>query len=175
MASMSRDEAVLPSTGAGAEAGQFATPERYKRPESVLVVIFTQRGEFLLLRRIWPPAFWQSVTGSLREDETRRAAAIREVGEETGIMAPSALIDLGCSQRFPIPPRWRRARYAPGIHYNREYWFALPLAHRRRVRLNPREHLDHLWLPAARAASLTRSWTNRLAIQYLAGRAGLTR
>lgn len=143
------------------------TDLRYKRPESVLVVIFTHAGDFLLLRRTWPRNFWQSVTGSLARGETPRAAANREVREETGISAPGALIDLGLSQRFAIPPKWRRVRYAPSVHYNREYWFALPLAHRRHVQLNPREHLEHLWVPAARAASLTGSWTNRLAIQHL--------
>jgi len=143
-------------------------PPTYKRPESVLVVIFTQGGDFLLLRRTWPRNFWQSVTGSLAQGEAPHAAAIREVAEETGISAPAALIDLRLSQRFAIPPQWRRTRYAPGVHYNREHWLALPLAHRRQVRLNPREHLDYIWVPAARAASLTGSWTNRLAIQHLA-------
>jgi len=103
----------------------------------------------------------------LMRGETPRAAAIREVREESGISAPAALIDLGLGQRFAIPPKWR-GRYAPGVHYNREHWFALPLAYRRGVRLRPREHLDHLWVSAARAATLTGSWTNRLAIQVVA-------
>ncbi|HEX6549558.1 MAG TPA: dihydroneopterin triphosphate diphosphatase, partial [Gammaproteobacteria bacterium] len=34
----------------------------FKRPESVLVVIYTSRGEVLQLRRREPADFWQSVT-----------------------------------------------------------------------------------------------------------------
>jgi dATP pyrophosphohydrolase len=153
-------------TGPAAEGGAVTD---YKRPESVLVVIVTAAGEFLLLRRTWPAGFWQSVTGSLMRGETPRAAAIREVREETGISAPAALIDLDHTERFAIPPRWRRSRYAPGVHYNCEHWFALPLAQRRIVRLRPREHVEYRWLPAARAAASTGSWTNRLAIQVVAG------
>jgi dATP pyrophosphohydrolase len=46
---------------------------RYKRPESVLVVIHTATGEVLVLRRCQPPDFWQSVTGSLRWEEIESA------------------------------------------------------------------------------------------------------
>lgn len=138
-----------------------------KRPESVLVVVFTLGGEVLMLRRNWPSGFWQSVTGSLKRGERPQDAAVREVREETGL-AVTGLLDLLCTQRFPIPHKWRD-RYAPGVHYNREHWLALPLAHRRAVRLQPREHSEYVWLPAARAAALTASWTNRLAIQRLFG------
>lgn len=133
----------------------------------MLVVIFTRGGELLLLRRTWPKDFWQSVTGSLRRGEQPRDAAVREVREETGIEA-RGLIDLAWTQRFSIPCEWR-GRYGPGVHYNREHWFALPLAHRRLVHLQPREHSEYQWLPAARAAQLASSWTNRLAIYRLCG------
>jgi len=56
----------------------------YKRPESVLVVIHTPRGEVLLLRRRQPADFWQSVTGSLEWGESTAQAARRELAEETG-------------------------------------------------------------------------------------------
>ena len=42
-----------------------------------------------------------------------------------------------------------RARYAPKVRFNREYWFALVLETRRLIRLNPAEHLEYRWLPAA--------------------------
>lgn len=58
----------------------------YKIPESVLVVIYTiRRKRILMLKRKDDTTFWQSVTGSLEQNETARDAAIREVLEETGI------------------------------------------------------------------------------------------
>jgi dihydroneopterin triphosphate diphosphatase len=135
----------------------------FKRPQSVLVVICTRRGEFLLLRRVRPAGFWQSVTGSLERGESPRLAAAREVREETGLHVGGGLIDLRHSVLFPIIPEWRK-RYAPNIYFNREYWFALVLNNRRIVQLNAREHLEYRWVSAQVAAQLTGSWTNRQAI-----------
>ena len=39
--------------------------KRFKRPESILVVIYTRHGDVLLMERTRPAGFWQSVTGSL--------------------------------------------------------------------------------------------------------------
>lgn len=139
----------------------------YKRPQSVLVVICTRGGEFLMLRRAHPCQFWQSVTGCLRPGESPRLAAVREVREETGLESGDRLIDLRRSVLFPIVRAWQ-ARYAPRVHFNREYWFALVLETRRLIRLNPEEHLEYRWLPAQRAAALASSWTNRDAIRALA-------
>ncbi len=139
-----------------------------KRPISVLVVVFTQAGEFLLLNRVRPPRFWQSVTGSLLSGESPRCAALRELQEETGLRAGGRLIDLQSSRLFPIKPAWR-ARYRAGLCFNREHWFALQLPGRRLIRLAADEHSDHRWLDAAAAARLTGSWTNRDAIRLLSG------
>ena len=63
-------------------------PPSWKRPESVLVVVYTAADEVLVLLRRQPPDFWQSVTGSLRWDETHPLdAARRELREETGLDA----------------------------------------------------------------------------------------
>lgn len=140
----------------------------YKRPESVLVVVATQAGEVLMLRRTHPADFWQSVTGSLRAGESPRLAALRELYEETRLRAGSALVDLHHAVSFPILPAWR-SRYAPTAHFNREHWLALWLAGRRLVRLNSREHAAARWLPWSRAAELASSWTNRAAILRLFG------
>ena len=80
------------------DAEPALTPEpegraAYKRPESVLVVVLTWPGEFLLLRRSEPAGFWQSVTGSLEAGEGARLAAVRELREETGLqVSPSRLL-----------------------------------------------------------------------------------
>ncbi len=137
-----------------------------KRPESVLVVVFTAAGELLLMRRTRPAGFWQSVTGSLRRGESPRSGALRELTEETGLLGASCLIDLRQTRLFPIVPAWRE-RYAPGHAFNREHWFALRLPARRLIRLNEAEHAQYRWLPLDGALALASSWTNRDAMRLL--------
>ena len=136
---------------------------KYKRPESVLVLIYTAGGEVLMLRRRQPANFWQSVTGSLQWGESPRQAALRELYEETGLRAAHLLVDCRRWVRFPIIEPWRK-RYAPDTRTNLEHWFRLQLPARRLIRLNPREHTGLRWLPFDRAARLASSWTNRRAI-----------
>src|ERR1700730_16000896 len=85
----------------------------FRRPESVLIVIYTATGDFLLLERRRPPGFWQSVTGSLEWGETADEAARREVIEETGI-TQGFLRNLQWTQMFEILPSFGKT-YAPGI------------------------------------------------------------
>ena len=131
----------------------------YKIPQSVLVVIYREDGQVLLLRRtVAAPEgepFWQSVTGSKdREVEDWRETALREVLEETGIDAADAactLHDWAIENVYDIYPRWRH-RYAPGVTRNREHVFGLCVPEGAAVRLNPREHTQFVWLPWRAAA-----------------------
>jgi dATP pyrophosphohydrolase len=142
-------------------------PSGFKRPVSVLVVVHTPTFEVLLLERVAPPGFWQSVTGSLEADETPAAAALRELAEETGIVAvPAQLVDWQRTHRFEIRPEWRR-RYAPDVSHNTEHVFSLCLPERRPVRLAADEHRAQLWLPQQEAARKVFSWSNRDAILSL--------
>lgn len=142
----------------------MSTPERFKRPESVLAVIHTPAYEILLLERLSPPGFWQSVTGSLEPGELPRQAALREIEEETGIRATDdALHDWHQTRRFEIRPEWR-ARYAPGVTHNIEHLFSLCLPQRCTVTLAPSEHVRYEWLDRDSAAARVFSWTNRDAI-----------
>lgn len=142
----------------------------FKRPVSVLVVIHTPSLQVLLLRRVRPPDFWQSVTGSLEADETPQQAALREVGEETGIVArPEDLADWQRTREFAIRPEWR-ARYAPDVTHNTEHVFSLCVPDGQRVRLAPDEHDALVWLPFEQAAEQVFSWTNREAILELPAR-----
>ena len=133
------------------------------------MVVYTRAGEILMLNRARPKGFWQSVTGSLAPGETPRAAAARELFEETGLREDHRLVDWRHSVRFPIIHPWR-TRYASGVHYNREHWFGLQLPNRRLIRLNPEEHVAARWLPIQAAARLATSWTNRDAILNLLSR-----
>ena len=138
----------------------------YKRPESVLVLVYTQAGEVLMLRRRRPAWFWQSITGSLELGESPRQAAERELFEETGLRGAGRLVDCHRSVYFPIIPPWR-SRYAPGVHLNHEHWFRLQLPGRRTLSLNPNEHLEARWLPLRQALGRAGSWTNRAVLLEL--------
>ena|SRR5579872_2702673 len=138
----------------------------YKRPESVLVVIYTARGQVLQLRRREPPGYWQSVTGSLNPGETAVRAAQREIREETGLAADTDLADSGVINRYPIHPAWRH-KFAPGIAENTEHVFSLQLPDVIDVTIDPQEHLEFRWLPREAAAALASSATDREAILSL--------
>lgn len=134
----------------------------YKRPESVLVVIYSKTGHVLMMQRAFPEEFWQSVTGSLEWDEQPREAAIRELKEETGLDA-EGLIDCDYSQEFEIYSIWRD-RYGPDVRHNREHVFLLPLADCRDIRFDPREHREFRWVSREEAIQMATSHTNSEAI-----------
>jgi dATP pyrophosphohydrolase len=137
----------------------------FKRPESVLVVVHTTALDCLLLERVQPQGFWQSVTGTLRWDETPAECAAREVDEETGLPT-AALRDAHVQQSFPILPAWR-ARYAPEVTSNVEHLWYLEVPAVRAVNLAPSEHVAYLWLPVDAAIEKVASWTNREALHRL--------
>lgn len=145
-------------------AGQRSAPG-YRRPLSVLVVVYSTDGQVLLLRRSRPFDFWQSVTGSLQAGESHADAAVRELHEETGLSGCSLRFS-GNERRFTIDPRWRH-RYAPGVTENTEFEWRCALAAPATIRLNAREHSEYCWLPFAAAIERVWSWTNRDALTAL--------
>ena len=140
----------------------------YKTPVSVLVVIHTVAGEFLLIERAAHPGYWQSVTGSLEATDADLATtARREVFEETGIPPELGnLTDWRLSNRYEIFPEWRH-RYAPGVTTNTEHLFSLCLPGRTDIRLAENEHRAAIWLAADDAAARCFSWSNRDAIRLI--------
>ena len=173
------------------------TAEEFKRPESVLVVVHTPRLECLLLERVEPQGFWQSVTGTLRWGETLARAAVREVREETGLVcAPPlaqatrahgtravpaverplpTLTETKISHRFRILPEWRH-RYAPGVTENLEHLLYLQLPATCEPTVNAEEHVTYRWMGLEEAIDKVSSWTNRQALERLrASRTGFQR
>jgi dATP pyrophosphohydrolase len=144
------------------------TPNRFKIPVSVLVVVHTPALNVLLLERADWRGFWQSVTGSIEhEGEPLRQTAVREVREETGIDATLyRLADWQLQNRFEIFKK-RRRRYAPGITHNLEHVFGLTVPERLDISLAPSEHTAYQWLPWREAAAACLSWSNRDAILLL--------
>ena len=139
--------------------------EQFRRPESVLIVIYTAAGEFLLLERVRPPGFWQSVTGSLEWGEMADDAARREVIEETGIR-DGMLRNLQWTQVYEILPAFGK-KYAPGITQNLEHAFALKLLNQVPVTLSVTEHVQCRWMSAGEAIETVSSSTNRTIIEQL--------
>ena len=139
----------------------------FKRPESVLVVVYTQKGEVLMMERSKPKGFWQSVTGSLEWNELPLSAARRELREETGLL-PGRVRSLRVSTSFRIRSPWRE-RYAPGSYKNLEHWFCLELPDRRGISLDNSEHRQYRWLPWRDACRVASSFTNRNCIQKIFG------
>ena len=132
----------------------------------MLVLVYADRSNVLLLRRVRPFDFWQSVTGSLDENETPDVTAVRELYEETGIAGKDALEDTGISRTFTIDPRWRD-RYAPGVTENLEHEFRLRLPSPAAVHLDVCEHCEFEWVDIDRAIERVWSWTNREALERL--------
>jgi dATP pyrophosphohydrolase len=139
--------------------------QQFRRPESVLIVIYTEDGEFLLLERRRPPGYWQSVTGSLEWGELADAAARREVIEETGI-TQGVLVNLQWTQVYEIMPAFGKV-YAPGITRNLEHAFSLRLPQRVPVILSDSEHAQFRWASALDALDTVSSSTNRNVIAEL--------
>ena len=157
---------------------------KYKIPESVLVVIHTSDLEVLLIERADKHGYWQSVTGSKdTTDEPLQETAVREVFEETGIRIDHAaspnvvgtddgnvpfrnLRDWQLSNIYEIYPLWRH-RYAPGVTKNTEHVFGLLVPRDIAIRLAPREHVAHVWLPFSEAADKCFSPSNAEAILQL--------
>ena len=137
----------------------------HRRPESVLVVIYTPALDCLLLQRRKPTGFWQSVTGSLEWGETCAAAARREVFEETGFTA-AELVDARVSHTFHILPHYQD-QYAPNVKENVEHVWYLKIPDPLPVRLDPSEHSAYRWLPHGEAVDRVSSWTNRQALERL--------
>ena len=140
----------------------------FKKPVSSLVLIYTEDFKVLLMERADKKGFWQSVTGSLEENETPRDAAIREVFEETGIDAMQYHVeDWELSHVYEIYAHWRY-RYAPDITHNTEHIFALKVPASIPVQLSADEHVQYLWLDWRDAMDKVFSWTNVEAIKKLA-------
>ncbi|BDX07311.1 dihydroneopterin triphosphate diphosphatase [Planctobacterium marinum] len=137
----------------------------YKRPESVLVLIYDPQDRVLVLQRKDDPDFWQSVTGTIELEELPIETAAREVHEETGIDIIGSgyeLVDTRVINQFEIRPQWRY-KYPPGEFTNTEYVFTVCVDSTTPIVLT--EHLTHCWLSPAEAQQKVWSQSNKEAIE----------
>lgn len=141
--------------------------QAFKIPISVLVVVYTSNRDVLLLERADHPGYWQSITGSQNPDESLWQTAVREIKEETGLIADQfELIDWRLQNQYEIFQEWRW-RYAPGVTHNTEHVFGLELPKIIPISIASREHLSFIWLPWHEAAKKVFSWSNADAIRML--------
>jgi len=139
----------------------------FKTPISALVLIHTTDLKILIMERADKVGFWQSVTGSVEGVETPQQTAIREVFEETGLIAQDyEFTDWHTSNIYEIYPHWRH-RYAPGVVENTEHLYGLGLPSPLNVKLSPKEHTRYEWVDWREAAQRVFSWTNVDAIKRL--------
>ena len=142
---------------------QVASP---RRPESILVVVYTDNADILLLKRSQPFAFWQSVTGSLEAGEMPAEAAHRELLEETGLTDEGQLVDTNTDRIFTIDPRWRD-RYAADTTENTEHEWHYQLSAVVDIDIDNNEHSAYRWFGIDDAIEAVWSWTNKEALQSL--------
>lgn len=141
-----------------------------RKPFSVLVVIYNNKNEFLLIQRADDPTFWQSVTGGIECGETALQTAQRELLEETGIDVNAlnlAIAEYDHTNQYPIRPQWLH-RYVEGSTINTEYVFSVQVPAETRVTLNPDEHLDFVWLNSECAIEKAWSLSNKKEIKFIA-------
>lgn len=139
---------------------------KYRRPVSVLVVVYSDDGRVLLLKRSRPFEFWQSVTGNLEPGESHANAAARELFEETGLTTEGELSYAGISRQFAIDTRWIN-RFPPGAVENVEFEWRYRLREPVDIKISDDEHSEFLWLPIDEAIDRVWAWTNKDALRNL--------
>ena len=137
----------------------------FKRPESVLIIICTTDQQVLLMKRLHPEKFWQSVTGSLEDGEVAQQTAERELFEETGLQGV-IVQNAGVQNIYPIHPAWRH-RYHEKNQYNKENVFIVRLKSVCDIQFNENEHCEYRWLNKSQALEQCSSVTNTRAIKIL--------
>lgn len=134
-----------------------------KRPMKEKVQVWiAAKGEVLLLKTRPERAggYWQPVTGSVEEGEELLAAAIRELGEETGIKgSPETVLPL--HYQFEFVPQF--GKHKTPVH---ETCFYITLNEKpARIAMDPKEHTEYRWVNSGGARELLRHESNREALK----------
>ena len=130
-------------------------------PEEALLVVYRPGPEYLvLLRAPDGGGYWHLVAGGLEGDEGARAAALRELGEETGL-APSRL------EALPLELGYERP---DGVRITLHPFLAEAPAGWEPVL--DEEHTEYRWCSAAAAVELLEFPEPRAALREVARQLG---
>jgi 8-oxo-dGTP pyrophosphatase MutT (NUDIX family) len=124
--------------------------------EVAVFVLRRDRTEVLVCHRSDPlDAYWHTVAGGVERGESPEAAALRELNEETGLLA--ALTDARTSYDYPLDeePPHRRARYAPDVRAVHVDCFLVDAPDEWEPALDP-EHDAYRWCAPDEAVELLR-------------------
>ena len=134
-------------------------PDGLRRPHEVAVVVHRPGlagHEFLVvLRSPEKLGYWHLVAGGVEWDEEPAVAAVRELREETGLVAPVVPLPLSLSYDLADEPAELRERFPPGTERIELGLFRVEAPHGWEPDLDD-EHVEHRWLPEDAAVDLLR-------------------
>ena len=128
-----------------------------RRPEEVAVVVRrpgeTGREYLVLLRSPEKLGYWHLVAGGVEWGEEATAAAVRELREETGLVADPRPLAGPLEYDLSGDPESVRERFPPGTRRIVVWAFVAEAPSGWEPALDE-EHVDHRWLDADRAVAL---------------------
>jgi dATP pyrophosphohydrolase len=117
-----------------------------REPFQVLVLLYRHQNdcmEYCVFNRADSKQdLWQFISGGGENNETKKQAAIRELYEETGIVANDSLIELSSASSIPSNCFPEIEENFPDISHVPEYSFAIEV--NECIQLS-REHKEYIW------------------------------
>jgi putative (di)nucleoside polyphosphate hydrolase len=89
------------------------------------LMLFDPSGRVFVARRSDTPGAWQMPQGGIDDGEDPRAAALRELAEETGVARAEIVAETAGWLSYDLPPKLRAKVWKGKYKGQRQKWFAL--------------------------------------------------